>query len=721
MMENNVTVLLQLSSQELLEQLKESWGYSFDKPLEVIADLTYHHDLNNQPFYKLENLVHTETEERLKNPITGYDATVYISGQNYLLNKEHIELANKKVICSPTISSAKERNKHENPFLLSVKASDLNILTEAPKEITAEALITLEGQKFLEKWVIDSYRERNESVLYSEHQRLKDALEVERETELQYVDMLKLEHEKLELEKSDLEKNIEDNQKKLSDTSERIDKLEREYYVQKTTLEQSLMSLKDLIEKRTDSLLKLELLTEEELNSLLGTVDESEALEGYSFTDFFEEDFDKVITYIQAYLYQKGIVYRRGVLLDFLALLMSNDLIILAGDSGSGKTHLVKSFADAIGGKSVIIPVKPNWTSAEDLLGYYNPLENKYLSTPFLDAIIEASKNPQTPYLICLDEMNLARVEYYFADFLSLLEERTEVPEIPLYSDTESELLATEVKNFISLIDEAKLQTNSLDLMSFLDILKDEELNRKLHELCGFKEGDSLLKYHVRLRRMMSSYLGIPSKIKMPENVRIIGAINVDETTHYLSPKILDRAHIMKFSSPLLMDWSEIETEIETFPYAVDRPVIFPPHILNDRKAYPNFDREDELVQTLVSLVQEYLDPLGVEFGLRTIRQALNYRNLLKNYEELTDGLILNQIVLHKILPKMMFDGNRALLGGYRNEGVLRKDHLAKMLDHLNVLLGDESFEGYDSCLVEFRTLVDNAVANDGVVNYWTR
>ena len=162
-------------------------------------------------------------------------------------------------------------------------------------------------------------------------------------------------------------------------------------------------------------------------------------------------------------------------------------MIILAGDSGSGKTHLVKSFADAIGGKSIIIPVKPNWTSAEDLLGYYNPLENRYISTPFLDALIEASKHPEVPYLICLDEMNLAKVEYYFADFLSLLEERDETPEISLFSDTESEILATEVRNFIALIDEAKIQTNKSDLMSFLDILRDAEMNRKLQELWGFK------------------------------------------------------------------------------------------------------------------------------------------------------------------------------------------------------------------------------------------
>ena len=99
---------------------------------------------------------------------------------------------------------------------------------------------------------------------------------------------------------------------------------------------------------------------------------------------------------------------------------MTNDLIILAGDSGSGKTNLVKSFAKAIGGKSVIIPVKPNWTSAEDLLGYYNPLENKYLSTKFLDTLLEAQENPNTPYFICLDEMNLARVRVLFRRFSKL-------------------------------------------------------------------------------------------------------------------------------------------------------------------------------------------------------------------------------------------------------------------------------------------------------------
>src|SRR5690606_26805898 len=134
----------------------------------------------------------------------------------------------------------------------------------------------------------------------------------------------------------------------------------------------------------------------------------------------------------------------------------TNDLIILTGESGAGKTNLVKSFADAVGGVSKIIPVKPNWTSSEDLLGYYNPLEKKYLSTPFLDTLIEASRNPDVPYFICLDEMNLARVEYYFADFLSLLEERGSLPVIELYSDDESSHVLSEFRNVLELIKNTK-------------------------------------------------------------------------------------------------------------------------------------------------------------------------------------------------------------------------------------------------------------------------
>ena len=144
----------------------------------------------------------------------------------------------------------------------------------------------------------------------------------------------------------------------------------------------------------------------------------------------------------------------------------------------------------------------------------------------FIYATKLAKNNPQVPHFICLDEMNLARVEYYFADFLSLLEERNTIPNIPLYSQSESSHLINEAKNFLALIDEAKNNLNKNDITDFIEILKDESLNTKLHNLCGFKDGDSLLKYHTRLRKSFDNYINNPAEIELPNNVFFIGAIN---------------------------------------------------------------------------------------------------------------------------------------------------------------------------------------------------
>src|SRR5690606_21919326 len=148
----------------------------------------------------------------------------------------------------------------------------------------------------------------------------------------------------------------------------------------KRTMEYQLSTLAKFIEEKTRILVDLDLVDKGEIESLGRTSDDDVKQPGHSFADVFGSNIKAAIGYVQAHLYQQGIVYRRSVLEDFYALLKTHDLIILAGDSGSGKTNLVKSFAHAIGGKSVVVPVKPNWTSAEDLLGYYNPIEQKYLS-----------------------------------------------------------------------------------------------------------------------------------------------------------------------------------------------------------------------------------------------------------------------------------------------------------------------------------------------------
>lgn len=557
-----------------------------------------------------------------------------------------------------------------------------------------------------------------DAVLKKEQEvnKITAELEVEKEALKGSNDHLNIKLTELESQKSALLQVLDQVEEDVLISQKALNKAETEYEEFLSDLDKNMAKLNDILKTKTEMLKKMDLLEEDDLDKFLLNLEERDKREGHKFSEVFDSNYTQAVAYIQAYLWQRNIVYKRSVLEDFLALISTNDLIILAGDSGSGKTNLVKSFAKAIGGKSIIVPVKPNWTSAEDLLGYYNPLENKYLSTKFLDALLEAQQNPHVPYLICLDEMNLARVEYYFADFLSLLEERDEQPEIQLFSSSEGEVLASELKNFISLINDTAVKLDNRNINGFIDIMKDEEFNAKLHEVCGFKEGDSLLKYHSYLKRMLNSFLNTPSSIKLPQNVRIIGAINVDETTHYLSPKILDRAHIMKFGSPLLADWSLIEDEVEDFDLDMSLPINFTSSELGERLPYPEFDRESELTKDLIRLVKDYLDPLGIEFGLRTIRQALGYSEALGKFET-EYKIILNNIILHKVLPKLLFDGRKI-----DNQGKLREDTLRAMSMHLqNELNGLSFYDDADSSIAELLKVISNAEANDWVVNYWSR
>jgi 5-methylcytosine-specific restriction enzyme B len=124
-----------------------------------------------------------------------------------------------------------------------------------------------------------------------------------------------------------------------------------------------------------------------------------------------------------------------------------------------------------------IIPVRPDWTDASALFGYYSSFEKRYVKTEFLNVLLNALKEREKPHFILLDEMNLARVEYYLSDYLSAVESRKE---IPLHQD---------------------------------DSISD-----------------------------------IPRKLLIPPNFYVLGTINVDETTHSISDKVLDRAFVMTLS-----------------------------------------------------------------------------------------------------------------------------------------------------------------------------
>jgi energy-coupling factor transporter ATP-binding protein EcfA2 len=718
--------------------LKEVWGYYPAERLSVIGRLT---KKNIQPkdgraysFYLLTDIRSVKDFTRLSYPIdpdsdNRIPDTVFVR-EDYI--GQVMKGRGRGLLCVADVqlSSAAEREKRHNPFTLEVCA-DLSQLKEIPIDKSSIAQI---GEDFyLEDLVVEHWKYKNRAEIEEAKRADLDSLESdykEREEEVREKSLtLDQELEALESEKTqkrtELESlsievgQIEDRMTAANDLlgvkDDQLSALSREYQELKQKMESNLTKLTHFVREKGDKLLKLELISESDLAHLIGHQESDNDSSDYlSFEEHLGGNFPDAVKHIQAFLRKDNIYYTRDVLGNFLALLRTNDLIILAGDSGSGKTNLVHSVAKAIGGKAEIIPVKPNWTSSEDLLGYYNPLEKKYISTPFLDALIDASRHPDVPYLICLDEMNLARVEYYFADFLSKMEERNSLPELYLYSDAEASHTLSEFNTFLRLINEISEDLSRDEVGGYVEILRDEELNRAISKACGFQHGDSMLKYHSELRSVLSSFLNTPSSLRIPDNVRIIGTINVDETTHYLSPKILDRAHVVRFTNPLLFDWDQIEKEATELS-DVEIPLKLTAAHLGERKPYPKFNHADEHAAVIIEIAREYLDPMGIEFGLRTVRQALNYFQELDHFG-ISGEEALNSFVLQKVLPKMMFEGDRSV------GKVSKKDYLVGFRQYIEGKLpGLTESVGASSSLEELDRLIERAESNDWVVNYWTR
>ncbi|OOM78810.1 AAA family ATPase [Clostridium sp. BL-8] len=142
---------------------------------------------------------------------------------------------------------------------------------------------------------------------------------------------------------------------------------------------------------------------------------------------------------------QSPYVFEKSIIRDFhlnLTCLTNKEkntakhFVILNGISGTGKTKICSLYANAVYGIDLeskdnkylqIIPVKPDWTDSTDLFGYYNNRDKKYIKTDFLDMILRAEKEREKPHFVVLDEMNLARVEYYLSDYLSAVESGKEV------------------------------------------------------------------------------------------------------------------------------------------------------------------------------------------------------------------------------------------------------------------------------------------------------
>lgn len=224
---------------------------------------------------------------------------------------------------------------------------------------------------------------------------------------------------------------------------------------------------------------------------------------------------------------------------DYLRAMRTKPFLLLAGISGTGKSRIVKQMAfdscpdgklredKTSPGNYCLIEVKPNWHDSTELLGYESKIGGAhYVLTPFVKFLAKAMLHPNIPFFVCLDEMNLAPVEQYFAEFLSVLESRTKLDNGHIVSEP---LIKADIFH--------KYPALAKDLFS-LEEKSDYNGNGTSDPAAPYgKEAE----VYETLKR---------EGVRIPENVIVIGTVNMDETTHQFSRKVIDRAMTIEMNLP---------------------------------------------------------------------------------------------------------------------------------------------------------------------------
>ena len=369
--------------------------------------------------------------------------------------------------------------------------------------------------------------------------------------------------------------------------------------------------------------------------------------------------------------------------LPYLTALRTKPFMLLAGISGTGKSRIVREMAKACWkegdpeyGKNhprnfCMVQVKPNWHDSSELIGYVSRLNGeKFVVGPFLRFMAAALKEPEVPYFLCLDEMNLAPVEQYFAEYLSVIESRKLNPDGTITTDPIIEYENTDAYG------------------SLIDQLFDTPEERKAYKTDGGGK-----------------------RLTIPQNLFVVGTVNMDETTFSFSRKVLDRAMTIEMNEVDLHGGLErgVGNEIGYIGNSIIGDAAEGCDIYED-----NRDLCDQVLAYLEQ-VNAILDGTPFKIAYRTRNEFLMYAvnrqklapdsQLWQTLDEMTSMKILSRIEGDEERTKKVLEGLNALV----KEQIV--DKIGENADGTSALPGSISAAKIDEMLAKLKAT--------GFTSYW--
>lgn len=352
-----------------------------------------------------------------------------------------------------------------------------------------------------------------------------------------------------------------------------------------------------------------------------------------------------------------SIKYLGNRVADYLTALRTKPFMLLAGISGTGKSRIVRKLAQATvteelqkaeGYKGTnfandrwtlhspanfeLIQVKPNWHNSMDVIGYLSNIPSPhYVFTPFIEFIVKAWQHPEVPFFLCLDEMNLAPVEEYFAEFLSAIESRS--------FEGEEYLTDPIIKPFNSFgEDVAKTMVNTL--------------------FPNFTAGDTESAITKVIKHFRTKGL------TLPKNLIVIGTVNMDETTFSFSRKVLDRAMSVEMNEvnydSFLTDTTDddLKAIVKAFEENDDadlNALLVDRHI-EAREIIDDLGDDARFTIDYLKRINALLEGTPFKLGYRAANEALIYLQASQEFGQTDRIAALDNFTLMKILSRIEGD-----------------------------------------------------------------